>query len=430
MAKNHGNHKRRVARREFLRTSVAAVGAAAAPRPRRADARVLGANDRIRLGLIGCGDCGLNYHVPKALELSRDPQWNVELSAVCDIYEPRKQAAQARSRARVFHDYRDMLEGDIVDGVIIATPDHWHHQMAMDAMQAGKDVHVEKPMALYWEQAKEMHRAAQRLRRIVQVGAGATSHDIWWQARKAIREGALGKVVWVSGGLHRNNPEGDWNYRIDPGCSPQNLDWERFLGPAPRRPFDPERYFRYRKYWDYSGGLAHDLIVHLLSCLQICLGAEFPLRVSAGGGVYRHYDRETPDTFQITVEYPSRYMATLASTQTTERGIETAIRGEKATLTFEGGSDGGTRAFITPEPAFAQEVEKRTIEAESRMGHEENFIHCMRTREQPHCDSLTGYKVMVVLGLAVRSWREGRMFTFDPDKQQIANDASGNAMTR
>lgn len=417
-----------VDRRDFLKTSIAAAGAALTARSGPAHARILGANDRIRLGVIGCGDRGLNFHIPRTLELSRQRRWNVELSAVCDIYEPRKQAAKERSGAQLFHDYRDMLEGDLVDGVVIVAPDHWHHRMTIDAMEAGKDVHVEKPMTLYWEEAREIHEASQRLNRVVQVGAGGTSYDIWWQGRRAIERGDLGKIIWVSSGLHRNNPEGDWNYPVDPRCTPRTLDWERFLGPAPPRSFDPERYFRYRKYWDYSGGLAHDLLSHVLSTLQVCVRPQFPTRVSASGGVYRHHDRETPDTFHMTVEYPALghmsdrigpYVTTLSCTQTTERGIETAIRGEKATLTFEAGPDGGRRAFITPEPPFAGALQERTLEAEPRMDHEQNFIHCMRTRETPHCDALTGYKVMVALGLAVRSWREGKMFTFDPERQQV-----------
>lgn len=416
-----------IPRRDFLKQSAAVAGVAvgASAVTRRAHARVLGANERIRLGVIGCGGLGYHFHIPKTLELSRDPRWNVELSAVCDIYEPRKQAAKERSGAELFHDYRDMLEGDTVDGVIIVTPDHWHHRMALDAMEAGKDIHLEKPMTLYWEEAKEVYETAERLKRIVQVGAEGTSRDVWWQARRAIQRGAIGKVVWATGGVYRNVPEGDWNYPIDAKCSPETLDWERFLGPAPKRPFDPERYFRYRKYWDYSGGLAHDLLAHALSALQTCLGAEFPSRVSAAGGIYCHPDRETPDTFHMMVEYPSRYVTTLFCTQTTERGVEMAIRGEKATITFDRDPDNRrSRVYVTPEPPFADRLEKQVIEEEPRMGHDENFIHCMRTREQPHCDPLTGYRVMVPLALAVRSWREGKMFTFDPERQEVVGESA------
>ncbi len=428
---SHQKNQSAFARREFLKRSAAsgllagvATGPARAAAPKTSG--TVGANDRIRLGLIGCGALGRGYHIPALLRMSQDKQYNIELAAVCDIYEPRKQRAKEKSSAELFHDYREMLDRQDIHGVVIATPDHWHAKMAIDAMESGKDVHVEKPMTLYWEEAKRVYETAERLKRVVQVGAEGTSRDMLWQANKAIRDGRIGKVVWVTGGVYRNVPEGDWNYPIDKDCSPKNLDWDAFLGPAPRRPFDPERYFRYRKYWDYSGGLAHDLIAHVLSGLQICVGPEFPTRVSAAGGIYCHKDRETPDVFHMMVEYPSEYTATLFCTQCTQSGVTTAIRGEKGTITFplsEGkvagaGESRPRGAQILPEPAFNKETEPVDLPEAPRMDHDANFIHCMRTREKPHCDALTGYKVMVALGLAVRGWREGKMFRFDPRKQE------------
>ncbi len=412
-----------VPRREFLKRSIAAVGVvgAAATLARAKPGRVLGANDRIRVGIIGCGGLGQAHHIPAMLRLSQDPKINVELAAVCDIYEPRKQKAKEMSGAELFHDYRELLDRDDIHGVVIVTPDHWHARMAIDAMEAGKDVHVEKPMTLHWEEAKRVYETATRLKRVVQVGAEGTSHDVYWQARKAIEKGTIGKVVWITGGVYRNIPGGDWNYPIDPACTPRTLDWEAFLGSAPKRPFDPERYFRYRKYWDYSGGVAHDLIAHVLSAMQTAIGPEFPRRVSAGGGIYCHPDRETPDTFAMTVEYPSNYVATLFCTQTTRQGVDTVIRGEKGSIRFSGIGGDERRGVVTPEEPYADAFDEFTLPAEPRMGHDENFIHCMRTRETPHCSALTGYKVLVALDLANKSWREGKTFTFDAEKQQICN---------
>lgn len=414
-------------RRDFLKRSAAAAGALAAggyASSRSATAaptgRAIGANERIRLGIIGCGSLGFNHHIPTIKNLSRDKALNVDLAAVCDIYEPRKQRAKKASGAELFHDYREMLDRDDIHGVIIVTPDHWHAKMALDAMEAGKDVHVEKPMTLHWEEAKAVYEASQRLKRVVQVGAEGTSRDIYWQARKLVEAGRLGKLVWVSGGVYRNNPEGDWNYPIDPACTPETLDWDAFLGPAPKRPFSPERYFRYRKYWDYSGGVAHDLIAHVLSHLQTSVGPEFPRRISAAGGIYVHHDRETPDTFSMQVEYPSGYMATLFCTQTTKQGVDMVIRGERAAITFDSPKDRhNAKVVLTPEDPYADQVEPLTVPSQPRVDHDRNFIECMRTRETPHCSALTGYKVLVALDLANRSWREGRMFTFDPEKQEI-----------
>ena len=421
------SHQPSIARRDFLKQSAVAAGViggglAGAGRisgQAAAGGKALGANDRIRLGIIGCGGLGTNHHIPTILRLSEDKELNVELAAVCDIYEPRKLRAKEKSGAELFHDYRKLLERKDIHGVIIVTPDHWHAKMTLDAMEAGKDVHVEKPMTLHWEEAKQVHDAARRQKRVVQVGAEGTARDIYWQARKAIRAGKIGKVVWASGGVYRNVPEGDWNYLIDPACTPETLDWDAFLGPAPKRPFDPERYFRYRKYWDYSGGVVHDLIAHILSHLQTCIGPEFPVRVSAAGGIYCNEDRETPNTFSMQVEYPSRYMATLYCTQTTEQGVELAIRGNKGTIRFTSPRAHPRQAFIEPEDPYKDEMKELTLDEEPRANHDRNFIECMRTRARPHCDVETGYKVMVALDLANRSWREGKMFSFDPVKQEV-----------
>jgi len=372
--------------------------------------RIAGANDRIRLGLIGCGSLGSSFHIPKLMSMSKDPKLNIELAAVCDIYEPRKLRAKEATGAELFHDYRKMLDRDDIHGVVIVTPDHWHARMAIDAMEAGKDIHVEKPMTLYAEEAREVYETAKRTGRVVQVGAEGTSRDMFWQAHKVIADGRIGKPVWVTGGVYRNDPAGDWNWPMDPDCSPRSLDWNAFLGPAPKRPFDPERYFRYRKYWDYSGGVAHDLIAHILSAVQICMGPEFPSRVSAAGGIYVHHDRETPDTFSMQVEYPSQYLCTLFCTQTTEQGVELAIRGDKATIRFPnaGQTETGKGCLtITPESPYRDKIKEATIVEQPRPDHDVNFIECMRTRAKPHCDVLTGYKVMVALGLAVKSYRQG-----------------------
>lgn len=414
-------------RRTFLtQTAATAAGFAAAktalaqtPAPAEKTTGRRNANDRIRIGLIGCGGLGFDFHIPKLMSMSADPKLNVQLAAVCDIYEPRKLRAKQKSGAELFHDYRKMLEKPDIDAVVIVTPDHWHAKMALDAMEAGKDVHVEKPMTLHWEQAKQVYETSERLGRVVQVGAEGTSRDMYWQARKLIAGGAIGKLVWVSGGVYRNDPNGDWNWPMDPDCSPKNLDWDAFLGPAPKRPFEPERYFRFRKFWDYSGGVAHDLIAHVLAATQIAIGAEFPTRVSAAGGIYVHHDRETPDTFTMQVEYPGDYLCTFACTQTTEQGDRLIIRGNKATIRFSSHGKSPGQVLLTPEKPYEKELEDQAVDEQPRVDHDVNFIECMRSRSKPHYDALTGYKAMVALDLAVRSWKEGKMFRFDPQRQEI-----------
>lgn len=397
-------------RREFIKGS-AALGAGVLAAPALGLAR--GANDRVNIGFIGCGGMGAS-HIRDYKELSKTPRLNIAVVAVCDVYKPRLQRARELSGGRAFHDYREMLEMKDLDGVLISTPDHWHAKMSIDAMEAGKDVHVEKPMTLYLDEAKEMAQVAKRTARIVQVGAEGASQDQYWQARKLVRGGALGKLIWSTGGVYRNVPGGDWNYPIDPNANPSNLNWQAFLGPAPRRPFSRERFFRYRKYWDYSGGVAHDLLSHILAELQVALGAEFPSRVMASGGIFAHHDRETPDTFNVMADFPTKHTISLFCTQATKRGVDFEIRGEEASLTFE-----GSTAVVRPEPPFARKRREIRVKAQPRSGHDVNWIECIRSRKQPHYHVGMGYKAMVILCLANRSWPEKKMMLFDPSTERV-----------
>ncbi len=408
MTQNGNSHA--VNRREFIRAS-AALGASVLAGP--ALGRAVGANDRINIGFIGCGGMGA-HHIRHYKELSNNPKLNIAVVAVCDIYEPRRRRAKELSGGKAFHDYREMLQMRDLDAVLIATPDHWHAKMSIDSMDAGKDVHVEKPMTLYLDEAKEMVQVARRTKRIVQVGAEGASEDRYWQARKLVRSGELGKVIWSTAGVYRNIPGGDWNYPIDPNASPSNLDWDAFLGPAPRRPFSRERFFRYRKYWDYSGGQAHDLLSHVLADLQVVLGAELPSRVMASGGIFAHHDRETPDTFNVMADFPTEHTISLFCTQATRRGVDFEVRGEEASLTFEGNT-----TVVRPEPPFAKKRREIRVKAQPRSDHDVNWIECIRSRKQPHYHAEMGYKAMVILCLANRSWREKKMMLFDPKTDRV-----------
>jgi len=357
----------------------------------------------------------------------REPD-KLKVIAVCDIYEPRKRKAREISGAQVFHEYTEMLELEDLDAVVIATPDHWHAQMSIDAMEAGKDVYCEKPMTLYWEDAKRVAQVQARTGRVFQCGAQSASEDRWWQANRLIREGAMGKLIWSQGGYFRNVPGGDWNYGLGPvdledPKGPNYLDWKRFLGPAPWRPFDPERYFRFRKFWDYSGGIATDLLYHSLAHLQIALGPQFPKRVVASGGNYVHFDREVPDTFHILIDYPAEegakdpttgHTVALAGTQGNRAGLPDLIRGQEATMYFE-----GPGIVVRPQSPFRDRRPEMRVKSEPRSGHMSNFIECVLTRQQPHLNAQTAYKIMVAIGLAVQSYREGKVMRFDPEKEEL-----------
>lgn len=275
-------------RRAFLANAAAAPALAAAP----AASRVIGANDRINIGMIGVGSKGRG-HMRLLLGRSRE-LGDVRIAAVSDIYRKRRDDAlsQAGLEGKVgFLDYRELLARPDIDAVWISTPDHWHSAMALDALGAGKDVYLEKPMTYTIEEARRVASAVERTGRVLQVGSQHVSDKRYHEARSVIDRGWIGPVVWAQNTYCRNSLYGEWNYTVDAEGTPENIDWDRFLGTAPPRPFSAERFFRWRKYWDYSGGIATDLFYHRLAPLALMMGKEFPRRVSGHGGIYVHRER-------------------------------------------------------------------------------------------------------------------------------------------
>lgn len=416
-----------LSRRDFLRRSAigtAAVSMVGVGTLRCARARVLGANDRINIGMIGVGGRGRAI-MGELMSLAKSDEFNIAVVAVCDVYARRVQEAAKRAGAKPYREYTDLLGHPDLDAVAIATPDHWHARMTIDAMKAGKDVYCEKPMTLYWEEAKEVARVARETRRVTQIGAQSASDERYWTAHRVISAGGIGKVIWSQTGSYRNVRSGDWNYRIHRNAGPDNtgldqIDWKRWLGPAPYRSWSPARFFRFRKYWDYSGGIATDLFYHSLSHMEIALGPEFPKRVVATGGNYvftlEDDDREVPDTFHVLIDYPTNHTVALTGTQVNRTPAPEMIRGRKATIEFEKGA-----VIITPEEPFKNEVEARTfeVEARSKTAHMENFLECVRSRAECNLNARDGYKVMVPIALSIKAYRENKVMLFDPEREEL-----------
>lgn len=410
-------------RRDFMKTAVGgAVGAGMALHTAASWARVIGANDRVNFAVIGCGGMG-SGHV-RQLVAQREP-WNVDLIAVCDIYEPRKNHAKEASRGKLFHDYRKLLEMRDIDAVVIATPDHWHARNALDSLDAGKHVYLQKPMTHTWEEAKAVCEKVRRTGLRLQVGTQHASEDRWWRARDAIQNGYVGKVLWSQGSYSRNSKGGEWNYGIDADANPGNLDWKAFLGPAPQRPFSKERYFRWRKYWDYSGGIATDLFYHKLGPMLLALGPEFPTRVTSAGGIYQHPDREVPDTFFTTIDYPSDHTVVLCSSMASSFGIEDIIRGHEASIILR-----RDKIVIRSEGTYRDEFVERygdneiEIVTQPRTGHVENFVKAVRGEEKLHFDAEIGYKTQVAISLGVEAYRRNRVIRFDPLEEEVVHGRS------
>jgi len=283
-------------RRSFLQAAGAAAQAASAQPPRK-----FSANDRIQFALIGAGGMGMS-DTRMALSIPGN-----RLVAVADVYDGRLERARELWGKDLFltRDYREILARPDVDAVIIATPDHWHARQTIDALQAGKHVYCEKPMVQKIEQGKPVIEAEKRSGRILQVGSQYVTSLIYQKARELIRSGAIGEINMVEAWLDRNTALGAWQYTIPPDASPENIDWDRFLGDAPKRPFEAVRLFRWRNYRDYGTGVGGDLFVHLFSGLHVATGALGPSRVFATGGLrYWKDGRDVPDVLLALLDYP------------------------------------------------------------------------------------------------------------------------------
>jgi predicted dehydrogenase len=434
------DQEKSVSRRNFVKTTVGAgVALSALSRVRPAKARIVGANDRISLAVIGVGGRG-NSLVRSFSELAGTQ--NLQISTVCDVYEKRKKAVAERLKCKGTLDYREIIADKGIDGVIIATPDHWHAPIAMQAMNAGKDVYLEKPMTRTVEEAKQVYETSVKTKKVLQIGSQTTSADQWWKARQAIQDGMIGKMIMSQGSYHRNwngrtNPPGEWNYTIDPAAGPQGkgddyVDWKMWLGSAPKRDWSPERFFRFRKYWDYSGGIATDLFYHVMAPLNLVWGGgEFPYRVVGTGGIYVFKDgREVPDTFMLVADYQSGHSVVLSSSMANSHHIPGLIRGYEGTIMMvEHGMFEGKTDFIsvTPERHNTEAFTKKygsaevKIKVEPRPSHYQNFIECMRSRQKPVLDGLTAYKAMTVIAMSVESYRSGQTLYFDEQKQKVRN---------
>jgi predicted dehydrogenase len=452
-------------RRDFLKTvGAAGVGLEAAKTAfaaksgnRMNGGRVIGANDRINIGVIGCGSRGQG--VAQTFNNVGQKENSCQIVAVCDVYEKRKRETAERYKAKAYLDYRELLAQPDVDAVYIATPDHWHAKNALDAMDKGKDVYLEKPMVHTNEEARQLVETVKETKRILQVGSQTTSADIWAKAKKAIADGAIGQMLMSQGSYHRNSVEGEWNYTIDPKAGPDAkgddyIDWNMWLGSqfklSPKRAYDADRFFRFRKYWDYSLGIASDLFYHVISPLNICWDEpQFPVKVMATGGIYVFKEkREVPDTFHLMAEYAKGHSLVLSSSMANDTHIPGLIRGHEGTIIMvDHGQFERSVPFITVKPqvkrvrgkeagAFdtvaiggekyaskfgVKDYQIQVDQFDAQTAHVKNFLQCIRTREKPRLDVETGAKAVVVINLAAQSYREGKTMYWD-EKRWKASD--------
>ncbi|MBN2309022.1 MAG: Gfo/Idh/MocA family oxidoreductase [Candidatus Hydrogenedentes bacterium] len=398
--------------------------------------RVLDEGEVIGIGMIGVGGMGTG-HLRELLGREKDGR-KIQVRAVSDVYERRKKRAQAIAKEIVgrdidaYTDYLDLIARDDIHAVVIATPDHWHAANSIHALEAGLDVYCQKPVTLTIEESLDVRDKVYETGRVFQCGAQRCSEDWWWQARKLIKEGGIGKVLWAQADYSRNSADGpderggEWNWPIDadatddPAGGDGYVDWARWLGPARKRPFSKPRFFQFRKFWDYSGGIATDLLYHVLAPMTIALDAKAPEKATAAGGIYvQHDDREVPDTYMSMLDYPDDYTVVLTSSMANRQALPTVIRGHRATIRPE--NDG---IKVTAENEFKEWFSKRYgaeeifIPGEPRAGHVDNWLECIRTRKTPHLDADTAYRAMAGIKMGVDAYRQQKAVFWDCERER------------
>jgi len=414
-------------RRDFLRQA-AAVAATAGVAPLAARAQE-GGGARLGIGVIGAGGRA-NSHIGMLLRLQKGGE-PLDIVAVYDTYRPRAERAARRcgESARIYTKCAELLADPKVQVVCIATPDHHHGYQAIDAVNAGKDVYCEKPIT-HWRQfelTKKLAGVVARSDRVFQTGTQGMSDGAWHMMKKLVKDGLIGQPIHAECGYFR---VGDWGERgmpiDDRNAQPGDaLNWEEFLGDAPRRPFDVSRYFRWRMYEDYAGGPCTDLFPHSYTPVADILGLTFPSRVVATGGMFRYTEREVPDTFNMLVDYPEKITVAVLGTQgndypgTGGRGAPgriPTIRGWDGTLTVQ-----GNEVVFIPAQGSKKPAQRFPIEyGEDNVRHWKHFLDCCRARnKQTYSPMDLAYRVQTAMIMGFLSLRENKVAKFDPEKQQI-----------
>jgi len=391
-----------VPRRAFLRGVTAATAISYS--------RVFGANERVQLGLIGCGSRGTG-------DMGNFQQTGVvDVAALCDIYSAQiDQAKQKAPNARTFSDHRKLLEMKELDAVLIGVPDHWHAAIAIDALNAGKDVYVEKPLTLRIEEGPPIVKAARVNNRICQVGMQQRSGQHYLEAKhEYLDTGKLGKITLARTWWHGNG----YHLRKAPASlvtKPDNLDWAHFLGPLKWRDWDPQQYYNWRAYLDFGGGQVTDLFTHWIDVVHMFTGQDIPVAAVASGGVYNYKDgRTAPDTINVLLKYPGDMTATFEATLVPGiTGAAVEFAGTEGRLYIDRG-----RYEFHP---VGRNAPVTTVQAHSNLDldHIKNFLDCVKSRKLPNGDVLIGHRSAQASHLGNLAYVQKRQIDFDPVREEI-----------
>jgi predicted dehydrogenase len=384
--------------------------------------RVIGANDRISVAYVGVGGQGM-AHVRSQKDNASD--FNISQAAVCDLFQKRLQSAKTTlglNDADAYTDHRKLLERKDIDAVIVSTIDIWHADVAIDAMEAGKHVYGEKPMARYFDEGWRIYDTSKRTGKIFLLGSQFCADPMYHKAAEWIRAGKLGPLVWGQGSYCRNNKNNsEWTYPPDPDASVSNLDWERWQGRCRKLPWDPNRFFSWHKYYDYNSGILGNLLPHKFMPLMLATGnPEFPRRVCCTGTRKVSTDREITDTTHLLAEYPGGLTFVVAGSTVNEQGLPDIIRGRKATLYF---STSANRVELKPERIFSDEIEGEEFTDPKKLADlaalEKNFFDSIRGKAKPFADLELAIRAHVVLCLAEMSERLSLALLYDEKTRKI-----------
>jgi len=428
-------------RRHFLAGSVGTLGAAAllgkiaaaqnqvaavAPESAAlaADAK------KLRIGVIGvggAGGCAMGLgHCHALVSINKKGREKVEVAAIADLNSlfldrAKKQIDEAQGGSvKTYKTHAELLADKSIDGVVIAVPEHWHAMAAIDAIKAGKDVYLEKPMTLNLPDAIALAEVAKAHPKvIVQVGTQQTRMPKFHAAKKLIEDGAIGVPTFSQTSYCRNsskhNPPGEWHYTIDKNWKPgENVDWNYWCKPLGETlTWDPKVYYQWRRYRKVSTGIIGDLLVHVMTPMMMAINQGWPVRVAATGSHLIDKAMENHDNINLVVQFETGHQMFVCGSTCNNSGVETMIRGHKANIFL-----GGRNCEVRPESPYSDELEPMKVECpdigDDQDAHRVGFLSSMRTRQAPDSSVELGLKVMVVVDLATRSMWEGGAFAFDP----------------
>ena len=436
--------KKNFSRREFLsttaKTAVATTAIMGAPA-----INVLGANDKVLLGIIGPGRRG-SFLMDQTYRMAARKEKKIEFIAVSDLFpgwrdKGVEKAKEVSAACTGYDNYKKLLENKDVSGVIIATPEHQHAYQTLDAIAAGKHIYVEKPMVHTAEEGKAITKAAEASKCVIQVGTHRRSVEIFIKAKDMIKKGVIGEVTFCEGWWHRNflpgSKDAAWRYDIPEDASDKNINWKEFLRTgkdtfAKDRPFDKQRYYQWRCYWDYSNGIGSDLMVHQVDALNIVMGTDMPVSAVSSGGIYKWNDnRETPDTWSTVLEYAEGFQLNYHSRFANcneEEGIR--ICGTKGTIEI---LNQHSIFKLIPEAAYVlpkdfkldpitDQLFPKPVDAHNNavQAHIENWVDCMKANNQKtNCTARLGYYASAIADMSVQAFKKKKQLYWDKKNEKI-----------